>query len=162
MKILVISGTGSGIGYEMSKKFSDKYFILGISKFRDNKKNFNHLDHKIKVDINNHKKLKEKLNLFIFKFKKEISEINFLFCAAKIGNGSKTLNSNLRDWQKIFSTNVISNLFILRNFKKFIGKVPIKSVFFSGGGAAYEYPIFPAYAISKVSIVKLVENLEKN
>ena len=162
MKLLVISGIGSGIGYEMSKKFKDEYFILGISKFTDNKKKFNHIDHKIKIDINNHKKLKEKINIFIFKYEKEITEINFLFCAAKIGNGSTTLNSNLIDWQKIFSTNVISNLFILKIFRIFIGKVPINTVFFSGGGAAYEYPIFPAYAISKVSIVKLVENLEED
>ena len=48
MKLLVITGAGSGIGYQMSKKFFRKFYILGISKFTNQRKNFSHIHKKIK------------------------------------------------------------------------------------------------------------------
>ncbi len=66
----------------------------------------------------------------------------------------------LAAYEKVFRTNVIGNLAVLeaclpRMREAGFGRV----VFFAGGGAAYAYPLFPAYALSKTSTVRLVENL---
>lgn len=162
MKLLVITGAGSGIGYQMSKKFFRKFYILGISKFTNQRKNFSHIHKKIKIDINNHKIVKKKLKEFIKENKNEIKEINFLFCASIIGNSSKTLEDQLRNWELVFKTNIVSNLLILQHFKIILSKIRTRIIFFAGGGAAYEYPLFPSYAVSKISSVKIVENLEED
>jgi len=64
------------------------------------------------------------------------------------------------DYQKVFHINLMGNLAVLeaclpRMMKNHFGR----AIFFAGGGAAYAYPDFPAYALSKVSTVRLVENL---
>jgi NAD(P)-dependent dehydrogenase (short-subunit alcohol dehydrogenase family) len=35
-------------------------------------------------------------------------------------------------------------------------------LFFSGGGAAYAYPLFPAYSIAKTALVRAAENLHED
>ena len=64
------------------------------------------------------------------------------------------------DYEKVHRTNVVGNLAVLETclpsmMVNHFGRV----LFFAGGGAAYAYPAFPAYALSKVSTVRLVENL---
>ena len=162
MKVLIITGSSSGIGYSLSKKFSKKYFIVGISKYSEKIRDYNHIDIKIKLNINNHLLLKKKLVQFLNKHKNDIDELNFLFCAGIMGEPKSSLNANITHWKKTLDTNLFSNLLVLNQFKKLISKVNIRVMFFSGGGAAYDYPVFPAYAISKVSTVKLVENLEED
>ncbi len=72
-------------------------------------------------------------------------------------------DSTPADYEKVFRTNVTGNLAVLTaclpSMKKHrFGRV----LFFAGGGAAYAYPAFPGYALSKVSTVRLVENLAES
>ncbi len=69
-------------------------------------------------------------------------------------------HSTSADYEKVLRTNVVGNLAVLEAclpgmLASRFGRV----LFFAGGGAAYAYPAFPAYALSKVSTVRLVENL---
>lgn len=72
----------------------------------------------------------------------------------------KGTQSSASDFEHVFRINVAGNLAVFEAclpsmlVNKF-GRV----LFFAGGGAAYAYPAFPAYALSKVSTVRLVENL---
>lgn len=64
------------------------------------------------------------------------------------------------EFERVFRVNVTGNLAVLQAclpemLKSKFGRV----VFFAGGGAAYAFPSFPGYALSKVSTVRLVENL---
>jgi len=63
-------------------------------------------------------------------------------------------------YEAVLRTNVLGNLAVLeaalpRMLQEKYGRV----IFFAGGGAAYAYPAFPGYALSKVATVRLVENL---
>ena len=72
------------------------------------------------------------------------------------------MEDQLRNWELVFKTNIVSNLLILQHFKIILSKIRTRIIFFAGGGAAYEYPLFPSYAVSKISSVKIVENLEED
>lgn len=66
----------------------------------------------------------------------------------------------LEAYDEVYRINVLGNLAVVQAclpgmIAAHFGRV----VFFAGGGAAYAYPEFPAYALSKVSTVRLVENL---
>lgn len=69
-------------------------------------------------------------------------------------------NGGLAAYEKVFRTNVLGNLAILEACLPQMRKNGYgRTVFFAGGGAGYAYPLFPGYALSKVSTVRLVENL---
>ena len=69
-------------------------------------------------------------------------------------------SSKATDYGKVFRTNVTGNLAVLEACLPSMTASHFgRALFFAGGGAAYAYPAFPAYALSKVSTVRLVENL---
>jgi NAD(P)-dependent dehydrogenase (short-subunit alcohol dehydrogenase family) len=69
-------------------------------------------------------------------------------------------NGGLAAYEKVFRTNVLGNLAVLEACLPHMRETTYgRAVFFAGGGAAYAYPLFPGYALSKVSTVRLVENL---
>jgi NAD(P)-dependent dehydrogenase (short-subunit alcohol dehydrogenase family) len=64
------------------------------------------------------------------------------------------------EFDRVFRTNVTGNLSVLEAcLPQMLQQRSGRVVFFAGGGAAYAYPAFPGYALSKVSTVRLVENL---
>src|SRR5450432_1315421 len=87
--------------------------------------------------------------------------IGVVLAAGVLGDGGGLGEANLDDWSRTFSTNVLGNLGVVRALlprmltAKF-GRV----VTFAGGGAAYAYPLFSAYAISKAAMVRATENLQ--
>lgn len=73
---------------------------------------------------------------------------------------SKGKASMASDYEKVFRVNLLGNLAVLEACIPNMTKDHFgRAIFFAGGGAAYAYPDFPAYALSKVSTVRLVENL---
>jgi NADP-dependent 3-hydroxy acid dehydrogenase YdfG len=73
------------------------------------------------------------------------------------------MNSNIGDWDRAFKINVLGNLAVARallpvQIQHRFGRL----LFFAGGGAAYAYPMFPAYAASKSALVRIVENLHED
>ena len=73
--------------------------------------------------------------------------------------GPNSNQSTPEDYERVFRTNVVGNLTVLEAALPIMKKSGFGRVVFAGGGAAYAYPIFPAYSLSKVSTVRLVENL---
>lgn len=64
------------------------------------------------------------------------------------------------DYESVYRVNVVGNLAVLQACLPQMNRARFgRGLFFAGGGAAYAYPAFPAYALSKVSTVRLVENL---
>jgi NAD(P)-dependent dehydrogenase (short-subunit alcohol dehydrogenase family) len=87
--------------------------------------------------------------------------IGVVLAAGVLGDGGGLVEANLADWSRTFNTNVLGNLAVVRALlprmltAKF-GRV----VTLAGGGAAYGYPLFSAYAISKAAMVRATENLD--
>jgi NAD(P)-dependent dehydrogenase (short-subunit alcohol dehydrogenase family) len=72
----------------------------------------------------------------------------------------KGAGSTSSDYELVFNVNLAGNLAVLEAcLPHMIENKSGRALFFAGGGAAYAYPPFPAYALSKVSTVRLVENL---
>jgi 3-oxoacyl-[acyl-carrier protein] reductase len=86
--------------------------------------------------------------------------IGIVLCASQIGAHGGIFESSLEDWDRLFKINVLGNLALL---KAIINHMPSNAVlrvaFFAGGGAAYGYPEFSGYALSKVATVRAAENI---
>lgn len=87
--------------------------------------------------------------------------IGVVLAAGTLGRGGGLMESDLGDWATIFNTNVLGNLAILRALlPRMLATRFGRIVTIAGGGAAYAYPLFSAYAISKVAMVRATENLD--
>jgi NAD(P)-dependent dehydrogenase (short-subunit alcohol dehydrogenase family) len=89
---------------------------------------------------------------------KKEKQWNVILAASTLGPEKKSCR--LQDYNEVFSTNVVGNLAVVEaSLPSMLQAQFGRVVFFAGGGAAYAYPEFPAYALSKVSTVRLTENL---
>ena len=70
---------------------------------------------------------------------------------------------DLAGWEECYRINLLGNLAV------YSGLLPVllankftRIVAFGVGGAAYAYPLFPAYAASKVATVRAIENIQED
>jgi len=155
MDCTIITGYSSGLGNEVAKALDQNKnnFIIGVSR------NFNpeiYVDH-LEVDISRYQYVLSCLKPIQYE---EGTKINLVLCASTLGKGGGLLDSDLRDWEYVMQTNLLGNLAVIKAvlpqmIKSQYGRI----VFLAGGGAAYGYPLFSAYALSKVAVVREVENL---
>jgi NAD(P)-dependent dehydrogenase (short-subunit alcohol dehydrogenase family) len=67
---------------------------------------------------------------------------------------------DLAAWDETFRINVLGNVAVAQALLPALRRERFgRLVFFSGGGAAYAYPLFPAYSCTKTALVRVVENL---
>jgi NAD(P)-dependent dehydrogenase (short-subunit alcohol dehydrogenase family) len=89
------------------------------------------------------------------------SRLGLVLAASRLDDSAaQTPMDRLRDHERVYRTNVVGNLAVLEAclpamLAAHFGRV----VLFAGGGAAYAFPLFPAYGLSKASTVRMVENL---
>jgi NAD(P)-dependent dehydrogenase (short-subunit alcohol dehydrogenase family) len=83
-------------------------------------------------------------------------------CAAgTLGRAGGILEADLADWARTFQVNVLGNLAVVRALlPRMIQTAFGRIITVAGGGAAYAYPLFSGYALSKVAMVRATENLE--
>jgi NAD(P)-dependent dehydrogenase (short-subunit alcohol dehydrogenase family) len=89
--------------------------------------------------------------------------IGVVLAAAVLGPSGPLQVTPLSEWERAFRVNVLGNLAVSRavlprQLENKCGRI----LFFAGGGAAYAYPIFPAYAATKTALVRTVENLHED
>jgi 3-oxoacyl-[acyl-carrier protein] reductase len=83
-----------------------------------------------------------------------------VLAAAELGPRGPLGASPLAGWERTFQVNVLGNLAVLEAaLERMLVTRYGRIVFLAGGGAAYEYPVFPAYAATKTALVRIVENL---
>lgn len=90
------------------------------------------------------------------------SRLGIVLAAATTGTPGGLVDADLNDWVRTFQTNLIGNLAVVqalvpRMLESRFGRI----VMFGGGGAAYAYPLFGGYAISKAAVVRATENLHE-
>jgi NAD(P)-dependent dehydrogenase (short-subunit alcohol dehydrogenase family) len=160
LDLLVVSGASRGIGNKIAldlASLAKTVLAIGSSQAIANEKfskntiqlqldleNFQNVGHAVTDIIDLHSTLK----------------IGVVLCASQIGAHGGIFESNLEDWNRLFKINVLGNIALL---KAIIDHMPsnalIRVAFFAGGGAAYGYPEFSGYALSKVATVRAVENI---
>jgi NAD(P)-dependent dehydrogenase (short-subunit alcohol dehydrogenase family) len=89
--------------------------------------------------------------------------IGLVLAAGALGPSGPLAQTRLEDWDLALRTNVLGNLAVVQACLAAMqanrwGRI----LFFSGGGAAYAYPLFPAYSIAKTALVRAVENLHED
>lgn len=170
LDLVIISGCSKGIGLNIAKDLSlISRSIIGISssdKIYD-----------VKLPNQECNFLASKIDLhyygsayaFIRSASKIINpqNIGIVLCGASIGEYGGLFDSYLDDWEKLYKSNVLGNLAIIKGCEGAIkNNIKTRIVFFGGGGAAAGYPEFSGYAMSKVAVVRAVENIgiefEKN
>ena len=89
-----------------------------------------------------------------------INSIGIVLAGAQLGDPGGILNTELENWEKLFKCNVLGNLAVVQACLPIIkGGAKTRIVFFGGGGAAFSYPEFSAYSLSKVATIRAAENL---
>ena len=159
--LLIVTGGSKGIGKNIvlnASRCAKKVLAIGSSDLiydvLDRKKNI----HTIKRDISRIDKDFDELSDFLKKYNP--SSIGLALCASKIGNFGGIVDADFKDWENLYRINVLGNLSILQNILKFSDiNTFIRVIFFGGGGAAYGYPDFSGYSLSKVAVVRAVENI---
>ena len=159
--LLIVTGGSKGIGKNIvinSSSYAKKVLAIGssdlINDVSDRKKHI----HTIKRDISRIDKDFDELSDFLKKYNP--SSIGLALCASKLGNFGGIADADFKDWENLYRTNVLGNLSVLNNILKFVNTdTLIRVIFFGGGGAAYGYPDFSGYALSKVAVVRAVENI---
>jgi 3-oxoacyl-[acyl-carrier protein] reductase len=88
--------------------------------------------------------------------------IGLVLAAAILGRPGGLLDGPpLPEWSKVFCTNVLGNLAILRACLPAMRDTRFgRVVALAGGGAAYGYPEFSSYALSKAALVRAIENVD--
>lgn len=81
--------------------------------------------------------------------------------AGILGRPGGIIEGDLTDWSRTFQTNTLGNLAVIRGcLERMLASRFGRIVLLAGGGAAYGYPLFSGYALSKVALVRAVENLD--
>jgi 3-oxoacyl-[acyl-carrier protein] reductase len=160
LDLLIVSGASRGIGNKIaldlahiaktilaigsSQAIRDKKFPQNITTLQFDIGNFQGVENAVRDSIDLNSPLK----------------IGVVLCASQIGSHGGIFESSLDSWDQLFKINVLGNLALL---KAVIDHMPANAVlrvtFFAGGGAAYGYPDFSGYALSKVATVRAAENI---
>jgi len=146
--LTIITGASSGLGKQLAESMNPTTTV-GIGRYFGESVWFK----QVVFDIRDYE------NYGTYISEKE-QKINLVLCAGVLGKSGGLLDSSLSDWENTMKTNLFGNIALIKAFlpamiKNKYGRI----VFVAGGGAAYGYPLFSGYALSKVAIVRAVENL---
>jgi NAD(P)-dependent dehydrogenase (short-subunit alcohol dehydrogenase family) len=94
--------------------------------------------------------------------RRQPKRIGLVLAAAALGNPGGLIDGPpLAEWADVYRTNVLGNLAVLRACLPRMRETKFgRAVALSGGGAAYAYPQFSAYALSKTAMVRAMENAD--
>lgn len=91
------------------------------------------------------------------------ARIGLVLAGGVLGPSGNLAQTRLQDWDEAWRINVLGNLAVVKGaLPRLLQNRQGRLLFFGGGGAAYAYPLFPAYAASKAALVRVVENLHED
>ena len=163
---LILIGASRGIGRKFLETYhlnSTEIIAIGSSKKIYELRKISKNIEIIRCDIS-------KINSFKSKFKKWMlkkswqspQKIGLVCFASTLGKAGGIDAFNYLAYQKIINCNLLSHLLIISLLKKKIKKKDsFRVVMFGGGGAAYAYPDFFSYSLTKVASIRAVENIGK-
>jgi NAD(P)-dependent dehydrogenase (short-subunit alcohol dehydrogenase family) len=166
LDLLIITGASKGIGESIVRKCAPICkTLIGISS-TDKVNNIGYVNDKcitipLKLDLSKYELTEMAINNLVSNMDLDAANgIGIVLCASQVGETGGLFNTNLEDWDKLYKCNVLGNLAIIKGCSKIIKSgVKTRIVFFTGGGAAFGFPEFSAYSLSKVATVRAVENM---
>jgi NAD(P)-dependent dehydrogenase (short-subunit alcohol dehydrogenase family) len=154
--VVIVTGASSGLGEAVCKFLKPKAFVIGISRSKCKE---GICDEEFNVDFEDLKEVKQVARQIMMMVNMN-TNIGLVLSAGTLGEQGGICDSHLEDWEKTFRVNLLSNMMILKILLPQMHNVQYgRVVALAGGGAAYGYPLFSGYALSKVAIVREVENL---
>lgn len=163
LDLLIITGASKGIGASIASKCSSisKKMIAIASSEKVASINISNNNCKLmplRLDLSNYNNIYNIISDTVSKLE-NINNFGIVLCGAQIGEPGGLLTSDLDHWNNLYSCNLLGNLAVVKGCTKLIKSAKSKIVFFAGGGAAFAYPDFSGYALSKVATVRAAENL---
>jgi len=164
-KKIIITGGSMGIGFAVAEKCAKEGAqLVLISRHSDGLKkaikmiDINENDHKYyALDVSKYEEVKE----LAVDMEKEFSFIDGLVnCAGVYGPIGRLDEINPHEFTNAININLLGTFYMCHCFIPLLKKASRgKIVNYSGGGAAGPFPNYSAYAVSKIGIVRLTENL---
>lgn len=162
-KVVFITGAGRGIGRAIAEAFAENGAKLGLVSKTDNvMKTAKVLCNKTAAlafcgDVSNYQFVRDSVGATVEK----LGAIDILINAAAVLGPTAILpESDVENWMKTINTNLIGTFLTTHEvLPVMMSRKQGKVINFAGGGAAYAYPRFTAYACSKTAVVRLTETL---
>lgn len=168
LDLVIVTGAGRGIGRRIAIELGGMgVMVLCISKSKRAEETSSLISENggksdwIATDLAEYEQSGERVSAWLKD--KTFNRIGLVLAAATLGPSGPLQSTSLKEWDITLRTNVLGNLAVVKAaLPILLDKKYGKLVFFAGGGAAYAYPIFPAYALSKTALVRAVENLHED
>ncbi len=166
--LVIVTGAGRGIGKNIALELGKAgATVLCISRSHNAVTTANEIRESggkaeaLQLDLENFAEAGKQVSAWITG--KSFLRIGVVLAAGSLGPTGSLLNTSLSEWESAFRSNVLGNLAVVQAtlpamLKNKFGRI----LFFAGGGAAYSYPLFPAYAASKTALVRAAENLHED
>jgi NAD(P)-dependent dehydrogenase (short-subunit alcohol dehydrogenase family) len=167
-EVVIITGAGRGIGRSIALDFGEAGVpVLCISRSENAAATAAAIRERggtadsISVDLADFEEAGRRVGAWLAANKHK--RVGVVLAAATLGPPGSLEGSPLAGWDIAWRVNVLGNLAVVQAalptmLEHQFGRL----VFFAGGGSAYAYPIFPAYAATKTAIVRAVENLHED
>ena len=163
---VVVTGAGRGLGRAVALRFGAVHIpVMCIARTdravstRDDIIALGGVADSREVDLAQPQVVEEVISRWIDQ--RPYKRIGVVLAAGVLGNSGGLVEANLADWSRTFNNNVLGNLAVVRALLPRMLAARFGSVVtLAGGGAAYAYPLFSAYAISKAAMVRATENLD--
>ena len=166
---IIVVGSSRGIGASIAKSiydFTNYKLLLCSRKTYEFKNNYSSNFLKSKrilvktLDISCEEKVS---NLLKFIIKKKIRIKGLINCAGDVGIGGKITKIRTKDWDKTIKINLYGTFFLYKYFTEYLVKRNTKTFLlnFSGGGGTGPFAYLDSYAVSKVAINRLCENISE-
>ena len=163
---VIITGAGRGLGRAIALRFGAAHIpVLCIARTdratstRDEIIASGGIAESCELDLAHSQSVEDHISRWISE--RPYNRIGVVLAAGALGDGGGLVEADLADWSRTFNTNVIGNLAVVRALlPRMLAAKFGRIVTFAGGGAAYAYPLFSAYAISKAAMVRATENLD--
>lgn len=165
--LVIVTGAGRGIGKAIATDIARDSFVLCISQSSralttaEEIRRCGHRADGLILDLQCGEEAGKVVGEWVLRSR--FKRIGVVLAAAILGPRGPLVSGSMSEWERTFRVNVFGNLAITQAVlgvqkENRFGRI----LFFAGGGAAYQYPIFPAYAASKAALVRIVENLHED
>jgi NAD(P)-dependent dehydrogenase (short-subunit alcohol dehydrogenase family) len=166
--LVIVTGAGRGIGKHIALEFGkSKATVLCISRSHNTEATAQEIRaaggtaEALPVDLSDFIETGKQVSAWIAG--KSFKRVGIVLAAGVLGPTGNLASTPLAEWDYAFRANVLGNLAVVQAMlpvmlENRFGRV----LFFAGGGAAYSYPLFPAYAAAKTALVRAAENLHED
>jgi NAD(P)-dependent dehydrogenase (short-subunit alcohol dehydrogenase family) len=165
---IIVTGAGRGIGKAVALALAEKgSTILCLSKTISCQRTKEEIvasggqAFAASIDFNDYQDVHRKVSDWIEE--QNAARIGIVTAAAMLGPRGPLTETSLNDWETTFRVNLLGNLAVVKAAlptmeRQGYGRI----VMLAGGGSAYAFPSFQAYACSKTALVREVENLAED